>query len=95
MSLSPEQVRKVAMLARLQVDDDQVQAYANELSSILDMVEALEAADTEAVTPMAHPLDLAARLRDDEVTESDQREAFQAIAPAVDEGVYLVPKVIE
>lgn len=95
MSLSPEQVRKVADLARLRVNDDQVEAYARELSNILDMVEALEAADTEAVEPMAHPLDLNARLRDDVVTETDRREDFQAIAPAVEDGVYLVPKVIE
>lgn len=95
MSLSPEQVRKVADLARLRVNDGQVEAYARELSNILDMVETLEAADTEAVEPMAHPLDLNARLRDDVVTESDRREDFQAIAPAVEDGVYLVPKVIE
>lgn len=95
MSLTPEQVRKVAGLARLRVDDDQVDDYARELSSILDMVEALEAADTASVEPMAHPLDLTARLRDDEVTEGDERDAFQAIAPAVEDGVYLVPKVIE
>lgn len=95
MSLTPEQVRKVATLARLQLDDDQVDAYARELSNILDLVESLEAADTASVTPMAHPLDLTARLRDDVVTEGDEREAFQAIAPAVEDGVYLVPKVIE
>lgn len=95
MSLTPEQVRKVAGLARLQVDDGQIDAYARELSNILDMVEALEAADTASVEPMAHPLDLAARLRDDAVTEGDEREAFQALAPAVEDGVYLVPKVIE
>lgn len=95
MSLTPEQVRKVATLARLQVDDDQVDAYARELSNILDLVETLEAADTASVEPMAHPLDLTARLRDDAVTEGDEREVFQAIAPAVESGVYLVPKVIE
>lgn len=95
MSLTIEQVRKVATLARLQVGDEQVDAYARELSGILDLVEALEAADTAAVTPMAHPLDLTARLRDDVVSEGDEREAFQAIAPAVEDGVYLVPKVIE
>jgi aspartyl-tRNA(Asn)/glutamyl-tRNA(Gln) amidotransferase subunit C len=95
VSLTPEQVRKVATLARLQVDDDQVDAYARELSNILDLVETLEAADTASVEPMAHPLDLTARLRDDAVTEGDEREVFQAIAPAVESGVYLVPKVIE
>lgn len=95
MSLSPEQVRKVADLARLRVDDGQVEAYARELSNILDMVETLDSADTGAVEPMAHPLDLNARLRADAVTESDRHEDFQAIAPAVEDGVYLVPRVIE
>lgn len=95
MSLSEEQVRKVAELARLRVDDEQVTGYARELSRILDLVESLDEADTADVAPMAHPLDLAARLREDVVTEDNRREAFQAIAPAVEDGVYLVPKVIE
>lgn len=95
MSLSEEQVRKVAELARLRVDEEQVTGYARELSRILDLVESLDEADTADVAPMAHPLDLSARLREDAVTEDNRREAFQAIAPAVEDGVYLVPKVIE
>lgn len=95
MSLTPDEVRKAAMLARLQVDDAQVSGYAQELSGILDMVATLNAANTDDIEPMAHPLDLGARLRSDRVTETDQREAFQAIAPAVEDGVYLVPRVIE
>lgn len=95
MSLTPDQVRKVASLARLQIDDVRIDEYARELSGILDMVAALEATPTENVAPMAHPLDLHARLRADRVTEGNHREAFQAIAPAVADGVYLVPKVIE
>lgn len=95
MSLTPDQVRKVATLARLKVDDGHINDYASELSGILDMVAVLEAAQTDDITPMAHPLDLAARLRPDEVRETDAREAFQQIAPAVADGVYLVPKVIE
>lgn len=95
MSLTPEQVRKVATLARLKMDDAQINGYAHELSGILDMVAALEAAQTGDIAPMSHPMDLTARLRADEVTESDEREAFQAIAPQVADGVYLVPKVIE
>lgn len=95
MSLTPDQVRKVASLARLQLEDARVDGYARELSGILDMVAALEAAATDDAAPMAHPLDLHARLRADAVTENNQREAFQAIAPAVENGVYLVPKVIE
>lgn len=95
MSLSPKQVQDVAHLARLAVDDADVPRYVDELSSILDLVGQLEAAPTQDVVPMAHPLDITQRLREDVVTEVDQREAFQAQAPATDEGHYLVPRVIE
>jgi aspartyl-tRNA(Asn)/glutamyl-tRNA(Gln) amidotransferase subunit C len=95
MSLSHDDVRKIAHLARLAVSDADVDAYARNLTSILDFVEQMESVDTDHVTPMAHPQDTAQRLRDDVVSEADQRERFQAIAPAVDAGLYLVPKVIE
>ncbi|MEQ8800099.1 MAG: Asp-tRNA(Asn)/Glu-tRNA(Gln) amidotransferase subunit GatC [Phycisphaerales bacterium] len=95
MSLKPEQVRKVAFLARLRLEEDRVPEYASELSGILGLVDQLEQADTEGVEPMAHPLDLTARLRPDTVTEADQRDAFQAVAPATEDGLYLVPRVIE
>lgn len=95
MSLTADQVRNVARLARLGLDEVRVAEYADELSRIVDVFSRLEAADTRDVAPMAHPLDLSARLRADRVAEADQREAFQAIAPATEDGVYLVPKVIE
>ena len=95
MSLSHDDVRKIAHLARLAVSDADVQTYARNLSGILDFVEQMEAVDTDHVAPMAHPQDTAQRLRDDVVAECDQRERFQALAPAVDAGLYLVPKVIE
>lgn len=95
MSLTADQVRNVARLARLGLDEAQVDEYADELSRIVDVFARLQAADTADVAPMAHPLDLSARLREDRVTEADQREAFQAVAPATEDGVYLVPKVIE
>jgi aspartyl-tRNA(Asn)/glutamyl-tRNA(Gln) amidotransferase subunit C len=95
MSLSHDDVRKIAHLARLAVSDADVDAYARNLTSILDFVEQMESVDTDHVTPMAHPQDTAQRLRDDVVSEADQRERFQAIAPAVDAGLYLVPRVIE
>jgi aspartyl-tRNA(Asn)/glutamyl-tRNA(Gln) amidotransferase subunit C len=95
MSLTPEQVRQVAHLARLELPADKLPHYARQLSNILEMVGQLAAADTEGVTPMAHPLDMVQRLRPDAVSEPDRREAFQAIAPAVEGGLYLVPKVIE
>jgi aspartyl-tRNA(Asn)/glutamyl-tRNA(Gln) amidotransferase subunit C len=95
VSISREDIEKVAVLARIKVDDEQVSALEGDLGNILDLVDQLGAADTEGVAPMAHPLDAVQRLRADEVTETDQRAAFQAIAPATEDGLYLVPKVIE
>ncbi|WP_020648981.1 Asp-tRNA(Asn)/Glu-tRNA(Gln) amidotransferase subunit GatC [Solimonas variicoloris] len=95
MSLSPENVKQVAHLARLELPAEKIGPYAQQLSNILDLVGQLSGADTAGVEPMAHPLDMHQRLRADAVTEPDRREAFQAIAPEVDNGLYLVPKVIE
>jgi aspartyl-tRNA(Asn)/glutamyl-tRNA(Gln) amidotransferase subunit C len=95
MSLDKTDVVKIAHLARLAVADDDLEHYAAELSSILDLVEQMKAVDTSGVEPMAHPLHMAQRLRPDQVTESNQREHFQQIAPATQDGLYLVPKVIE
>jgi len=95
MSLSPEQVKQVAHLARLSLPPEKVEPYARQLSNILDMVSQLSSASTDNVQPMAHPLEMVQRLRPDTVSEENRREAFQAIAPAVEDGVYLVPRVIE
>jgi aspartyl-tRNA(Asn)/glutamyl-tRNA(Gln) amidotransferase subunit C len=95
MSLSAEEVNKIAWLGRLAIDADKVEAYAKDLSGILDFVEQMSAVDTRDVAPLAHPLDQAQRLRVDAVTETDQRDWFQAHAPKVEAGLYLVPKVIE
>ncbi|TGN40021.1 Asp-tRNA(Asn)/Glu-tRNA(Gln) amidotransferase subunit GatC [Marinobacter confluentis] len=95
MTISRKDIEKVAVLARIRVDDEQVSALEKDLGNILDLVDQLGAADTDSVEPMAHPLDAVQRLRADEVTESDQRERFQAIAPATENGLYLVPRVIE
>lgn len=95
MSLTADQIRDVARLARLGVDTAQIDGYADELSGIVAMFARLQAVDTDGVAPMSHPLDLTARLRSDEVTADDQRATFQSVAPAVADGVYLVPKVIE
>jgi aspartyl-tRNA(Asn)/glutamyl-tRNA(Gln) amidotransferase subunit C len=95
MSLSNDDVGKIAHLARLAVDPDEADSLGRELSKILDLVEQMDAADTSDTAPMAHPLDMAQRLRADEVTETDHREAYQANAPAVEQGLFLVPKVIE
>ena len=95
MTLKIEDVRNIAQLARLQIDDSNVEQYATELSRILALAEQMSAVDTTDVTPMAHPMDATQRLRADEVTETDQRDKFQAIAPDVERGFYRVPKVIE
>jgi aspartyl-tRNA(Asn)/glutamyl-tRNA(Gln) amidotransferase subunit C len=95
MALSQEEVLSIAKLARLQVPAERLPALAQQLSGILDFVAQMNAVDTREIAPLAHPLDVSARLREDVVTETDQRREFQAIAPAVDAGLYLVPKVIE
>jgi aspartyl-tRNA(Asn)/glutamyl-tRNA(Gln) amidotransferase subunit C len=95
MSLDKTDVEKIAHLARLAVDDADIPAYARDLTNIFGLVEQLNKADTSDITPMAHPLDANQRLRADEVTEVDQRETFQKIAPKTEAGVYLVPQVIE
>ena len=95
MSIDSDDVRKIAHLARLAVDESDLPRYAENLSSILDLVEQMNAVDTREVTPMAHPLNAVQRLREDAVTEPDQRELFQQDAPAVEAGLFLVPKVIE
>lgn len=95
MSLDKEAVSRIASLARLGVDEAEYGAYTRNLSDILSFVEQLNAVDTAGVDPMAHPLDTSQRLRPDEVSESEQRERFQRIAPRVEAGLYLVPKVIE
>jgi len=95
MSLSPENIQQVAHLARLELPADKIGPYAEQLSNILKLVDQLSSADTSGVTPMAHPLDMHQRLRPDAVTQPDRRDVFQAIAPEVDNGLYLVPKVIE
>lgn len=95
MSLEQSEVKKIAQLAAIEVDDEALEAVGGKLSNILDLFAQLSAADTEGVEPMAHPLDQVQRLREDAVTEIDQHEKFQAIAPLTQERLYLVPKVIE
>jgi aspartyl-tRNA(Asn)/glutamyl-tRNA(Gln) amidotransferase subunit C len=95
MSLTPDDVQKIAHLARLAVTDEEKSSVASDLTNILDLVEQMKMVDTSDVLPMSHPLHMTQRLRPDEVTETDQREKFQAISPAVENGLFLVPKVIE
>lgn len=95
MSIEVDEVKKIAKLACLDVKDEDIQSYATNLSNILDMVAQMDAVDTTGVTPMSHPFDVVQRLREDVVTEHDRREEFQVIAPKTEDGLYLVPKVIE
>ncbi len=95
MTLKSEDVRAIAHLARLHIDDDTIDDYVNDLSSILSLVDQMNQVDSSNVAPLSNPLDATQRLRDDEVTETDQRDKFQQIAPDVAEGLYRVPKVIE
>jgi len=93
--MNPVEVRNVAHLARLRIDEQDIPNYARDLSAILALAEQMQTVDTTKVEALAHPLDMLQRLRDDAVTETDQRELFQAKAPLVENGLYLVPKVIE
>jgi len=95
VSLDKDQVESIAVLARLRLGDDEIAETVDKLSRIVDFVDQLSQASTEDVVPMAHPLDLAQRLRQDVVTERDERDRFQQNAPAIGAGHYLVPKVIE
>ena len=95
MSLDTEAVRKIAHLARLGVEESENELYARNLSDILSFIEQLNSADTRDIEPMAHPLDASQRLHADEMSETNQREKFQRIAPRTEAGLYLVPKVID
>jgi aspartyl-tRNA(Asn)/glutamyl-tRNA(Gln) amidotransferase subunit C len=95
MSLAREDVEKIAHLARLELSEEEIPAYVENLSRILGLVEQMNSVDTTGVVPMAHPLDTHLRLRPDAVTEPDRREEIQRTAPATEGGLYLVPKVIE
>lgn len=95
MSLDKAQVQHIAMLARLKLDDDEFAETVDKLSRIVDFVDQLSQAPTEDVVPMAHPLNEKQRLRPDVVSERNERDRIQQNAPLVDDGLYLVPKVIE
>lgn len=95
MTLTADDVSKIAYLARLGIDAQDTDSYAKNLSGMLELVAQMSTINTDNVAPMAHPLDQAQRLRPDQVSETSQREAFQAIAPQVEAGLFLVPKVIE
>jgi aspartyl-tRNA(Asn)/glutamyl-tRNA(Gln) amidotransferase subunit C len=95
MSLTLEQVKRIAHLARIEISDAEAQTTQGHLNGIFQLIEEMQAVDTRGVEPMAHAQDVSQRLREDVVTEGDRRAAYQAVAPDVEAGLYLVPKVIE
>lgn len=95
MSVDSDTITGIARLARLRANEAQLGALTDRFNAILDLFEVLQQVDTEGVAPMANPLGATQPLREDVVTEADQREALQAMAPAVEDGLYLVPRVVE
>ena len=95
MSLTSSDVQRIATLARIELDAEEAARTLYQLNAVFGLIERLQAVDTAGVEPMTHARDLVLRLRDDRVTEPDRRADYQAVAPAVERGLYLVPKVIE
>ena len=99
MSLTPDQLQRIALLARIAVSPEEARGVTDRLNQVLGMIDQLQAVDTRGIEPMSHALDaqlaVQQRLRPDAVTETDRRAEYQAVAPAVEGGLYLVPKVIE
>ncbi|WP_199053911.1 Asp-tRNA(Asn)/Glu-tRNA(Gln) amidotransferase subunit GatC [Aquitalea sp. ASV15] len=95
MSLTHQDVARIAKLARINVSDEEIAEVGNQLNNIFGLIEKMQAVNTDGIEPMAHPQDVSLRLREDIVTQTNQREAFQAVAPQVEKGLFLVPKVIE
>ena len=95
MSLTPEDVKKIAHLARLNLTEQDISVYTPQLTHILQFIEQMNSVNTDNIEPIAHSLDISQRLRPDLVTEQNCRDKFQDLAPQVEAGLYLVPKVIE
>ena len=95
MALDKQTVCKIGRLARIYVDEVDIDRYASQLSTILEFVDQMDKIDTDNVVPLSHPQDRVLRMREDSVTESNRRDELQSIAPATEDGLYLVPKVIE
>ncbi|QOJ20166.1 MAG: Asp-tRNA(Asn)/Glu-tRNA(Gln) amidotransferase subunit GatC [Gammaproteobacteria bacterium] len=95
MTLSVSDVKRIADLAYIEIDENEAKETLTHLSGIFNLIESMQAVDTSAVEPMSHAQSVLQRLREDEVTETDQRELYQSIAPQVEDGLYLVPQVIE
>jgi|TARA_B110000977_G_scaffold197327_1_gene279576 aspartyl-tRNA(Asn)/glutamyl-tRNA(Gln) amidotransferase subunit C len=95
MSIERQEIEKLATLSRIAISEDTITEVSQRLSSVLELVDQLQAVNTDGVEAMSHPMKATQRLREDEVSEINQRDAFLAIAPDTEEGLFLVPKVIE
>jgi aspartyl-tRNA(Asn)/glutamyl-tRNA(Gln) amidotransferase subunit C len=95
MALSLDDVKRIALLARIAITDAEAEQVLGQLAGVFSLIEQMQAADTQGVEPMSHAQDVVLRLRADTVSETDQRDLFQSTAPQVEAGLYLVPKVIE
>ena len=95
MKLAKNEIKDIAHLARLAIKPEEMADYQNDLSEIISFVDQMQAVNTDNIEPIAHPFEASQRLRPDEVTETNQRDKFQAIAPDVERGLFKVPKVIE
>ena len=93
--MDAEKITKLAQLAKISISENMMNEVTDNINSILSLVDQLQAADTEGIEPMAHPMDASQRLRIDDVTEKNQRDTLQASAPAVENGLFLVPRVID
>ncbi|MCB1662354.1 MAG: Asp-tRNA(Asn)/Glu-tRNA(Gln) amidotransferase subunit GatC [Pseudomonadales bacterium] len=95
MTIQRTDVQNAAHLARIAIDENDIEGYTQDLANILALVDQMQAVNTDQIEPMAHPTDAVQRLRPDQVTEENQRDYFQQIAPATENGLYLVPRVID
>ena len=95
MSISPDQIHKIAQLAKLRIDEQSMDEIASQLDNIMHLIDQMEQADTHGIEPLSHPQDPVLRLREDEVTQGDNRDEFMKLTPHNQDGLYLVPKVIE
>lgn len=95
MALDKSEIEKIAQLARLHVNESEAEEVTNRITDILALIDQMQSVDTESVEPLAHPLDVVQRLRADEITETNQRDELQQLAPASEDGLYLVPKVLD
>ena len=95
MTITPDQIHKIASLAKLRIDDDSIDEISSQFDNIMTLIDQMEQAQTEGIEPLSHPQDPVLRLREDEVTAADRREAFMQLTEHNQDGLYLVPKVIE